>query len=201
MSTAGTQRPGGRTERTRVRVHEATLRLLASQGIGFSMDELAHAARVHKTTLYRRWPTIADLLGQVTADLIDHDVPIPDTGTLDGDLLAFANGIAAVIGHPTHGPAMIALFTAPRDFTEVAEAIDHFWTTRLPMLQPITERAIARNEIPGGTDTALLFESLGAPLYYRLFLTRQPVNDAAVNRAVHVTIVAARAGLFAPADR
>ena len=198
MRTVGSQRPGGRTQRTRAQVHDAALRLLASRGVGFGMEELAREAGVHKTTLYRRWPTVADLLGQLTAEVIGQDVPIPDSGTLRADLRAFAGSIASVIGHPIRGPAMVALFTAPPEFGEVAAVIDHFWTVRLPALQPITDRAIERSEIPAGTQTALMFESLGAPLYYRLFLTRQPIDDAAVDRAVNVALHAARAGLFAP---
>ncbi len=197
VSTVGTQRPGGRTERTRVRVHEAALRLLATRGIGFGMEELARESGVHKTTLYRRWPTVADLLGQVADGVISRHVPIPDTGTLAGDLRAFADGIAAVIRHPTHGPAFVALFSAPSDVVEVAEVIERFWVDRLPLLEPVTDRAVARGEIPAATETALLFESLGAPLYYRLFLTRQPIDDNAVDRAVRVAITAAEAGVFA----
>lgn len=198
VTTVGSQRPGGRTERTRVKVFEAALRLLATRGVRFGMDELAREAGVHKTTLYRRWSTVADILGQLAAEVITRDVPIPDDGTLEDDLRAFAGDIATVIRHPTHGPALVALFSAPPDFVQVADVIERFWADRLLMLQPIVDRAIERGEIPVGTETALLFESLGAPLHYRLFLTRQPIDDDAVDRAVRVTIVAARAGLFGP---
>lgn len=196
MSSGGTLRPGGRTERTRVKIVDAALRLLATRGVGFSMEELARESGVHKTTLYRRWPTTADLLGQVAAEVIGRDVPIHDSGALIKDLRAFADGIAAVIRHRIHGPALVALFSAPPEFVEVTEVIERFWVDRFPLLQPVVDRAIERGEIPAGTKTSQLFESLGAPLYYRLFLTRQPIDNDAVDRAVRVALEAAQSGLF-----
>lgn len=196
IARVGKTRPGGRTERTRVAVHQATLRLLAEHGVRFGVEDLAREAAVHKTTIYRRWPDLADLLGEVAAELIGQAVRVPDTGGLETDLRMLARDIAAVIRHPTHGPAMVALFTAPSEFREVHEVIGRFWSSRLALLQPVTDGAVARGELPDDTDTGLLFESLGAPLYYRLFLTRQPVNDDVVERAVQSTLLAAAGGVF-----
>jgi len=183
-----------------VAVHEAVLRLLAREGAGFGMEDLAREAGVHKTTLYRRWASTAALMGEVAEELIGEDVRIPDTGGLEADLLAIGMDIAAVVAHPTHGPAMVALFTAPAGMREIHERIDDFWAARLALLQPVTDRAVARGEIPDGTDTGLMLESLAAPLYYRLFLTRRPVDEAAVRRSARVTVPAAAAGAFIEGD-
>lgn len=191
------RRPGGRTARTREAVHQACVRLLATHGaLGFGIEDVAVEAGVHKTTVYRRWRSIADLLGEVARDLIDQDVPIPDEGTVAADLHAIGHTIANLIRHRVHGAAMTALFTAPATMTDVDEAIRTFWARRLDQLSPVVERAAARGELPEGTDPAQLFESLGAPLYYRLLITRQPIDDDAVERAVAVTLAAARSGLF-----
>lgn len=178
-------------------MHEATLRLLARQGLTFGMEQLAQEAGVHKTTLYRRWETPAELVGEVAAELISSGVRVPDTGSLEGDLHSFAADIAAVVSHPLYGPAMVAVFTAPASFPEIADVIRRFWAQRIPALAPMVERAVVRGELPADTDPGLLFEALGAPLYYRLFLTRQPVDAAAVDRAVNATMAAAQAGTFA----
>lgn len=170
-------------------MHEACLRLLAGRGaLGFGMEDLAREAGVHKTTVYRRWPSVGALLGEVAADLIGEDVPTPDTGTLAGDLTAVASAIAALIRHPVHGPALTALFTAPADLTEVDAEIRAFWRRRIDLLAPVVERAVDRGEAPAGTSPGRVFEALGAPLYYRALLTREPVDDAAVRHTVAATL-------------
>lgn len=189
------RRPGGRTARNRDAVQQACLRLLATRGpLGFGMAELADEAGVHRTTLYRRWQTMGELLGDVAAELINRDVPVPDTRSLEGDLSAVAHAVASMLSHPLHGPAMTALFTAPSAVVEVDAVVASFWTARLESLEPVVARAVARGEIPPETEVGLLFECLGAPLYYRLLVTRQPVDDEAVARAVRIACDAAANG-------
>ncbi|MDO5696874.1 MAG: TetR/AcrR family transcriptional regulator [Dermatophilus congolensis] len=191
-----TRRPGGRTARTRAAVQEASLRLLAERGFTFGMEELAGAAGVHKTTLYRRWPSMGALLADVTGELISSDVPIPDTGSLEGDLRAVAGSIRQLMSHPIHGPALTALSAAPAAITEVTEVLTTFWASRLKALEPLVARARARGEVPAQIDTALIFETLGAPLYYRLLITRRAIDDDAIERAVAVTMASIRADLL-----
>lgn len=62
---------------------EHTLADLSRAGLdGLSIDRIARAAAVNKTTIYRRWPTrdalVAAALGRI---LIDRSLIVPDTGT------------------------------------------------------------------------------------------------------------------------
>ena len=83
----GEQRPGGRAERVRNAVLEATAELLTEVGYDqLTIDEVAARAGVHKTTVYRRWPTKPELITAAASAHSEQNVPIPDTGTLLGDL-------------------------------------------------------------------------------------------------------------------
>lgn len=58
---------------------------LSREGLdGLSIDRIARAAAVNKTTIYRRWPTrealVAAALGRI---LIDRSLKSPDTGSLE----------------------------------------------------------------------------------------------------------------------
>lgn len=70
-------------------VRAATLAELARAGFaGLTIDGVARAANVNRTTIYRRWPTKAALLAAVIEPhLLSYDED-PDTGSLGGDLLA-----------------------------------------------------------------------------------------------------------------
>src|SRR6202158_3091724 len=86
--TRGVQR-GPRSQQVVEKVREATMAELARVGFpGLTIEGVAKAANVNRTTIYRRWPSKSALLLAVLEPGLkrfDHD---PDTGSLGGDLLA-----------------------------------------------------------------------------------------------------------------
>ena len=69
MSDAGAARPVRRPRsdaaRNRARVSEAALEVLAEQGLGATVGDIAARARVGNATVFRHFPTKADLLAEV----------------------------------------------------------------------------------------------------------------------------------------
>src|SRR3981081_750480 len=86
--TSGAQR-GPRSQQVGEKGREATMAELARVGFpGLTIEGVARAANVNRTTIYRRWPSKGALLLAVLEpglERFDHD---PDTGSLGGDLLA-----------------------------------------------------------------------------------------------------------------
>src|SRR5579863_6546022 len=67
----------------------ATADLLASRGLAaMSIEEVAARAGVGKTTIYRRWPSKGLLALDAFVASFQAQQPLPDTGTLRGDMLA-----------------------------------------------------------------------------------------------------------------
>src|SRR5580698_9912573 len=94
-------RPGGRTAETRAAVFAAAEALLREKDPGaISMVEIAGRAGVAPTSLYRRWGDVRTLLTEVAVEGLMRDAPLPDTGTLRGDLRAWARNIAASLSNP-----------------------------------------------------------------------------------------------------
>ncbi|MGP3928762.1 TetR-like C-terminal domain-containing protein [Nonomuraea sp. KM88] len=56
--------------------------------------------------------------------------------------------------------------------------------------------AIARGELPPGTDGEEVIRAVSAPIYYRLLVTREVIDAAVAERAALRTLAAARAGAF-----
>src|SRR5262245_8153273 len=93
MSTA---RPGGRSARVRAAVLAAASELLLEKGPhGVTMPEVAQRAGVAVTSLYRRWGDVASLLMDVSVERLTTERPLPDTGSIAGDLRTWAKSIAA----------------------------------------------------------------------------------------------------------
>ena len=71
---------------------EAALLVLADAGYdGLTIDKVAIQAGAARATVYRRWPTKADLVLAAAKQLSHSDVgldQLPDTGSLRGDMVA-----------------------------------------------------------------------------------------------------------------
>src|SRR3954469_15131123 len=109
----GTVRPGGRSARVRTAVLEAVEAVLGEQGYAaVTVDGVAERAGVHKTTVYRRWATKEALVADALRERSRVAVPIPDTGTLLGDLTALARSVATNIGSAEGTKMARTLFAA-----------------------------------------------------------------------------------------
>lgn len=174
----GDSRPGGRTARTRSLVLGAAVELLAEIGYEqFSIELVAERAGVHKTTVYRRWPTKVDLIADATRERSRNDVPVPDTGTLAGDLRALARSVAANLRSPAVHRMTSNIITASSASPDLANGTSEFWAERLTLMRVIVERANARGEITGSPDPNLIIEAVVGALYLRLLFTGEPIDN------------------------
>ncbi len=185
----GEQRPGGRAARVRNAVLHAAAELLTEVGYEtMSVEEVATRAGVHKTTVYRRWPTKASLTADAASLHSADVVPIPDTGSIVGDLKVLAHEIVANIG--TEGGARRArsITAASATSDELAAAMHGFWANRLALTAEIVKRAIERGELPRATDANLIIESVIGPLYVRLLLTGEAITEELADQIVDIVL-------------
>lgn len=183
----GEQRPGGRAERVRTAVLEAAAELLTEVGYDkMRVEDVAARAGVHKTTVYRRWPTKAALTADATALHAADAVPIPDTGTIVGDLQLLAREVAANIGTESGARRARSVAAAAATSDELATAMHGFWARRLALSAEIVERAIQRGELPASTDANLIIETVIGPLWVRLLLTGEPITEELADRVVQL---------------
>ncbi|WP_454195970.1 TetR/AcrR family transcriptional regulator [Nocardia sp. Marseille-Q1738] len=182
-------RPGGRSARVVAAVRQATLELLLRQGYdGFEIPDVARLAGVHPTTIRRRWPNKQDLVADTVLTHMDEQIPIPDTGSLPGDLTQLVNEVVAVLARPP----LLALLRAQVALVDSAPSVRvasrRFWTARFEGSAAIVERAIARGELPDDTDPLEFNETAIAPVYLRILVTGEPVDDGFIRRSVERTL-------------
>ncbi|MFI6319866.1 TetR/AcrR family transcriptional regulator [Nonomuraea sp. NPDC050556] len=196
---AGTVRPGGRTARVRAAVLEATQDELVEHGFhGLAMDQVAARAGVGKTTVYRRWGGPAGLVVDLMTELADQSAGHADTGSIETDLLANAYGVLNAVNDPRLGATFQAVIAAGTCDEEAAEALRRFYGRRIEEWAKVVDLAVARGELPEGTDGAEVIRAVSGPLYYRLVVTREPVDEAVAEAAARRVLAAARAGAFRP---
>ena len=187
-------RPGGRTARVRTDVLAAVEIELADHGYdGLTIDAVAARSGVHRTTVYRRWKTVAGLLVDLLQAGADDAWEPADTGSLEGDLIAInREAFAALTARPSVTQAVIAAsFRTP----EAAEALTNFWNDRYTRTETVVRRAIIRGEIPPSTDPHQVVMTATAPLYHQLVLLRQPMHQPMAVHYAQVAAASARVGL------
>ncbi|BCJ45521.1 TetR family transcriptional regulator [Actinoplanes ianthinogenes] len=190
----GTRRPGGRTARTRAAVFEAAMAELAENGYaGTRIEAVATRAGVALSTVYRRWGNLDGLI-QDLVDEITVELPIPDTGTLEGDLTEVARIIVGLHRHPVHRPWLDALImTAVRDPAS-RHTLTETIRVRIKRAATVVDRAVERAEIPAGTCADEAVRMLAAPFYYRIYISGEPIEEDLPERTAARVLAAIRAG-------
>jgi len=190
-------RPGGRTARTADAVLAATIDELARRPYAeVTVETIALAAGVHKTTLYRRWGSKEELVRQALVASADANIAVPDTGRIDSDLRMLGRSVRSTLLSRQGAAVTTSVLVAAAASPVIREVVQQLWRARREVLVVVVERAVGRGELPAGTDPARLLEAMVAPLYYRLLVAGTDVTPADADLGADAALVAARAGLF-----
>jgi AcrR family transcriptional regulator len=151
--TTGVQR-GPRSQQVVEKVREATMAELARVGFpGLTVDGVAKAANVNRTTIYRRWPSKGALLLAVLEPGLERFDQGPDTGSLDGDLLALMRLMIETAALPP-GQAVHRAVGSTSD--ELKELVDTVNERGLGAFRRAFDRARVRGEVGPTDDTEMI---------------------------------------------
>ena len=191
------RRTRGRSARIRAAVLDATVDALVAQGIDrVSIADIAARAGVHETSIYRRWGTKETLIIDALFARTEHDLPIPDTGSLRGDLIAGARSLAELLSSPI-GALIAGASALTVDDPDLAATRDRYWASRFAFADTIVRRAIERGELPPGVQPRPAMDMLAGALHMRAMLTHEPLEPDLPERLADVALF----GLHGPAAR
>ena len=177
----------------RAAVIAATLELLAEGGpAALSVSAVATRSGVHETTIYRRWGTRDRLMFDAVIELSAELLPLPDTGSIRGDLQAFGLGLVAYGASPL-GQGVLRSFAAVVDDDETAVMRADFWPARFDQMSVLVERAKERGELPAAADARSLLEVFLAPIHFRLLLTRETIDPAFLRTLADIAVEGVKA--------
>ena len=190
------RRPGGRTSRVRAAVLAAVEAELLDHGYaGLTVDAVAERAGVHRATVYRRWHDVGGLLADALDAGREDDWRPPDHGSLAEDLAALNRD---VLVHLTADRSLSrALIVASYRSSAAADALRRFLDDRYRRNDVVVARAVARGEVPAGTDARRLLVAATAPLYHLVLLLGEVPDDDLAVRYAHDAARAAAVGIYA----
>jgi len=103
---------------------------------------------------------------------------MPDTGNLYGDVIAFLRAGYAALAHPLAKAIIPDLLSeANRNLNLEAALLRTVRDPRRARAAAIIRRAIERGEVADSLDPDLALDTLAGPLYWRLTVVHQPIND------------------------
>jgi AcrR family transcriptional regulator len=173
--------------RRNVKSHQAILRatreLVRDTGYErLTIEGIAAKAGVGKSTIYRWWRSKGELVVEALAEILEAP-PLPDSGDTRQDLTAIVHQAMAQYDDDTGARAVIAgLVSDMHHNPDLAKALrERLIRPRRAGNREAIERAIARGDLPAGTDIELAIDVLVAPIAYRALITDAPITgDLAV---------------------
>lgn len=188
------ERPGGRSARIRALVLDAAREELLEGGYAaLSHRTVAERAGVDPATVYRRWPMRSHLATDALLEIARGAVPVPDTGSVESDLVGHLQAIVAALDDPGMRRLFHALSAARAEADgDLIETLHAFWGARFAGSEEIIARAIERGELPPSADAHAVIEQLVSPAYFRALVTGEPFDAEFTRRCVAHALAAAR---------
>ncbi len=170
--------PRRRGEELYAAIFEATLAELADTGYSrLAMERIAARAGASKASLYRRWPSRAELVIAALRHHYGGPEPAPDTGSLREDVLALLRGGTArlngIFGLAARGLMAENLTDPDRN----ASLRANMFTSRNRLMREILDRAAARGDISPAAVTPQLTELAPALVDHHFLMHGAPVPD------------------------
>jgi AcrR family transcriptional regulator len=173
---AGSERPGRkRSEQSRLAILTAAYELVGEIGYArLTIEGIAARAGTGKQTIYRWWPSKADVVLDALATKADLHIPIPDEGSYAADLREFLLASFALGSQATLIGILRALMAEAQIDPEFWQRFrDGFLQRRRDALGVITGRAQARGDLPPGLSPGTVADIVFGVIWYRVLATRE----------------------------
>ncbi|MEU0495781.1 TetR/AcrR family transcriptional regulator [Mycobacterium sp. NPDC006124] len=161
-----------------------TLKLLQQHGYErLTVEAVATEAKASKSTMYRRWPSKADLVLAAFIEGTRESAKPPHTGSLRGDLLAM--GAAVVEQGREHTSTMRAVLNEmSRSEALTAAMQEKFIYHRTVVMREVLEEAVRRGEIQAEAINPEIWDVLPGYLVFRSLVSERPPTEETVRAVV-----------------
>lgn len=177
MAKANVGRP--RSEKSREAILSAAHDLLTEEGgAGLTVEAIARRAEVGRPTIYRWWPTVADIVLEVVLRQADKDIAVPACESLDATLRRFLRQSMKAIADWGGVHLRFLMAHAQRDEEFRQRFRDNFVAKRRAVLRSIFEQAVERGQIGSGHDLDLQVDIVFGAMWYRLLVGHAPLDES-----------------------
>jgi AcrR family transcriptional regulator len=177
-------RPRGTSQRVNDDVLQATLALLLEGG-SLKIEAIAERSGVHKTTLYRRWGNIDELVKAAIASVDMGELEFEDTGSLAGDVLMACRRFAMHFQKPEIISINRFIAGNRSSDNQLGQLMDDYWAGRHQLYRQMIDRAEARGEPVKPEQFSLAIEIIVGPMLLRSMMTDTVIDEALIQQISH----------------
>lgn len=183
-----------RSEQVRVAVLNATADLLSESGTdAVTVEAIAERAGVSKTTVYKWWPTRAHVMLESLFSRTRHTTDVLDGQSLADTLTTQLQALIAVFRGTDVGRLFAGIVAAAQSDPEIRAALHDQWLQpRREVGQALLRQAVDSGELDPDTDVAAAVDQLFAPVYHRLLMGHEPLDDALAGTLVRQLLAGLR---------
>ena len=143
----------------------AATELLVEDGPrGVTVDAVAERSGVAKSTLYRHWGSVHELLVDVMRCNVPESVPIDLGAGFEPALRAWLGAGVATLTAPDWARILPVLLDLRSHAPEIAELLDADFEAKLETVASILRLGAAEGHLPSGLDPRLVTQTLIGPL-------------------------------------
>lgn len=168
---------------------EVTLQLLQEHGYDrLTLDAVTSKARASKATVYRRWPSKAELVLAAFIESVRQVAVAPNTGTLRGDLLKI--GVLICDQARQHASTIRAVLVEVSRNPALKNVMQHqFLDQRKALIQKVLRQAVGRGEIADAVISNELWDVLPGYLIFRSIIPGRPPTHRTVQALVDDVVI------------
>lgn len=163
----------------------ASYELLLENGFqAVTVDKIAERAQVSKATIYKWWPNKAAVVMDGFLHAATARLPVPDTGSAFNDILIHATNLAGFL-ISREGTIITELLGEGQFDSGLAEAYRaRFFRPRRLEARSLLEKGVQRRELKKDLDIGICIDLIYGPIFYRLLVTGEPIDDSYVRHLV-----------------
>lgn len=175
-------------------IRKAVFEELAAVGFArMSIEGIARRAGVGKTAVYRRWKSKLSLVLDLVSAVAVQGLPAPSTGSLYGDVRALLEVAAHALRHPVASQVIPDLLVESARNPEISDAIKAaLLDSQQGVAAVVVREAVARGELPEGTDPDRALDLIVGPLYWRLVVVRGGLPEGYLDGLAKAAVAALR---------
>ncbi|MDB4976693.1 MAG: Transcriptional regulator, TetR family protein [Myxococcaceae bacterium] len=164
---------------------------LARRGyVAFQIEEVARAAEVNRTSIYRRWPTKAQLVEAALREVSPFRHSHAASGDLSRDLLAMLVQVVRWL-RTTQGQSLRRMVDQDAQEPELARIVEALREESLAPWHQAIHAAKARGEVARDVDARLLTQMILAPVVARIEVGER-VDSRIMSMIVRIAVSGAR---------
>lgn len=178
-----------RSEKSKEAVIKATHELLHEQGgAGLTIEAIARRANVGKPTVYRWWPTLADIVLEAVLLQAATKIMVIHFESLQKTLSQFLKQSMKTItdGDGAHLRFLMAHAQKNEDFRKRFR--ENFTAQRRTVLNSIFLQAMERGQISPEQNLEMLIDIVFGTMWYRLLIGHAPMDESFADELTEVII-------------